>query len=624
LAHWRLTTFAFLSFAWLGACGADGESDSPPRSSPGSGATGGSGGSGGGQQQPPPEVESEESYTAPIVSGHWIWSANPLSGKVALINTRTLDVATADAGIAPTYVAAIGESTDTKSAAIVLNVGSDSASVLYADEGLIDVDSVKVHPGANRMTVSRSGRWALVWSDATLVSAPDATEGMQDVTVLDLGVNPVAAYPLTVGYRPSRVTFGTGERHAYFVTEPGISVVELPATNAPSVTRDIAVTTDPTEAASVRDVTVTPDGRVAIIRRANNATVHVVSLEDATDVAVTLPGHVTDLDLAPDGEVAFAVARNVSPGGGSGGTAGGSAGSATASGGQGNAAGNMQNGGQGGESLGGQAGSEGGTSQGGDSGASEGGSPGTGGSVIGTSGETGAGGSSGTGGSSGSGAIPAGPVSYVAALPLAELFEDPTAFSQVGIATEVGSIVVAPEGDVALLYTNATPSDFLTIFDTRALEVVRTVDVQAPVRAVLPSPDGLHAIAVLDKTAASKKAGGFSLIPLTTTLAPKVVGTDAPPHAVAVGVDQGLITVEGTDANGAKVHAVYLAQLPGFGTKKVTLASPPLSAGLIAQDGLGFVAQSHPEGRITFLNLESGQPRTITGFELASKVVQGE
>jgi hypothetical protein len=215
-------------------------------------------------------------------------------------------------------------------------------------------------------------------------------------------------------------------------------------------------------------------------------------------------------------------------------------------------------------------------------------------------------------------------VSFVAVLPLAELFEDPTAFTQIGIDTEVGSIAVAPDGDRALLYTNATPNDFLTIFDTRALEVIRTVDVQAPVRAVLASPDGLHAIAVLDKTAGSQKAGGFSLVPLTTTLAPKVIGTDAPPQAVALGVNQGLITVEGVDIKGTKVHQVYLAQLPSFGTKKVTLASPPLSAGLIPDEGLGFIAQSHPEGRITFLNLASGQPRTITGFELSSKVVQGE
>jgi hypothetical protein len=40
--------------------------------------------------------------------------------------------------------------------------------------------------------------------------------------------------------------------------------------------------------------------------------------------------------------------------------------------------------------------------------------------------------------------------------------------------------------------------------------------------------------------------------------------------------------------------------------------------------GKGFVAQSHPEGRITFIDLVSGEPRTITGFELGAKVVTGD
>jgi hypothetical protein len=40
--------------------------------------------------------------------------------------------------------------------------------------------------------------------------------------------------------------------------------------------------------------------------------------------------------------------------------------------------------------------------------------------------------------------------------------------------------------------------------------------------------------------------------------------------------------------------------------------------------GVGFVAQQHPEGRITFIDLVSGEPRTITGFELGSKVVTGD
>ncbi|HSU41509.1 MAG TPA: hypothetical protein VLJ38_18155, partial [Polyangiaceae bacterium] len=261
---------------------------------------------------PPPEQENEASYTAPVVSGHWIWSANPISGKVALIDAATMRVTTADAGLAPTYVAALGASTDTESSAIVLNVGDDTASVLFASHGDISVETAKVHPGANRMTVSPSGRWALVWSDATLLSNPDPTEGLQDVTVLDLGVTPAVSYPLTVGYRPSRVTLGTGEEHAYFVTDAGVSVVDLPLTDPPSVARDVSVAVTPGEAATVRDVTVTPDGKAAVIRHEGSPTIGVIALDDGRELDVTLKGPVTDLDLTPDGKLAFAVVRAVS------------------------------------------------------------------------------------------------------------------------------------------------------------------------------------------------------------------------------------------------------------------------------------------------------------------------
>ena len=36
-----------------------------------------------------------------------------------------------------------------------------------------------------------------------------------------------------------------------------------------------------------------------------------------------------------------------------------------------------------------------------------------------------------------------------------------------------------------------------------------------------------------------------------------------------------------------------------------------------------WIAQEHPEGRITFIDLDSGQARTITGFELGARVVDG-
>ena len=39
--------------------------------------------------------------------------------------------------------------------------------------------------------------------------------------------------------------------------------------------------------------------------------------------------------------------------------------------------------------------------------------------------------------------------------------------------------------------------------------------------------------------------------------------------------------------------------------------------------GKGFVAQAHPDGRITFVDSKTGEVRTITGFELATQVVDG-
>lgn len=673
VAHRRLTILGFLGAGLFGACSASdkfandsGLDDGSP--SPGSGAAPGAGGTAPTMTQtPPPETETDDSYTAPVVSGHWIWSANPLSGKVALIDASSFRVTTADAGLAPTYVAALGTSDDATSSAIVLNVGDDTASVLHAVSGDIGVQSVKVHPGANRMTVSQSGRWAIVWSDATLLANPDPTEGLQDVTVLDLGVSPAVSYPLTVGYRPSRVSLGGDETHAYFVTEPGISVVDLPATDPPTVARDVTVTANPQDATSVRDVTVTPDGSAAVVRHEGSAVVDVISLADGKDVAVTLPGAVTDLDLAPNGKVAFAVVRSTTSAGGSGGTgdagrsgAGGTSGGVNA-GGTGGGAGTSTTSGAGGTSgisgagtSGGisAAGTSGGANTGGDgnqAGAAEGGMSGA--TELGVAGQADAGAASGgapneagapgasgndtgsagapiesTGGSAGSGSGTLATPSYVAALDLAQVLRNPEVFEQLAIDDQVGSIVVAPEGDVALLYTNATPSDHVVILDTKSFRVVRTVLVKAPVKAVIPSPDGLHAVAALGQAAGSQKPGGFSLIPLTTSLAPKIVGTDAPPQAIAVGRSQALVTVDGKDpVKNLPVHAVYLAQLPAFGTTEVTLASPPLSAGLLdASVNLGFVAQSHPEGRITFLDLVTGQPRTLTGFELAARVVQGD
>ena len=88
--------------------------------------------------------------------------------------------------------------------------------------------------------------------------------------------------------------------------------------------------------------------------------------------------------------------------------------------------------------------------------------------------------------------------------------------------------------------------------------------------------------------------------------------------AVAPTSDRVLVTVR-DDAH--KNFGVYLGLLPSLEVRRYPLASPPIAAGVVAGAGRGYVAQQHPEGRITFVTLDSGDARTLTGYELASRVV---
>ncbi len=51
------------------------------------------------------------------------------------------------------------------------------------------------------------------------------------------------------------------------------------------------------------------------------------------------------------------------------------------------------------------------------------------------------------------------------------------------------------------------------------------------------------------------------------------------------------------------------------------LGSPPSAVGVLPGIATAFVAQRHPLGRISFIDLASDAVRTVTGFDLNSHVV---
>ncbi len=568
----------------------------------GAGPGSGSGGTGssldpGGEPIPVPEPETEldRAFRVPVVSGRWVWTANPISGRVALIDAKSFAIKTALAGAGPTYLAAL-PAPKGGSKVLVINVQSRDATLLSASEADDDVEvlaTLPLHAGANSWAVNPNGRFAIAWTDASLEAKPDPSQGFQDITVLDLGRDEPTARRLSVGYRPSRIFMDDDGRYAYVVSEAGIDVLDLEAKGGAIVEREVELSASPARDTARRDVSVTPDGTRAFVRRDGKDYVTVVDLEQGGFKDIQLPGVITDLDLSADATLAIAIVREPTL----------AAGDAAA-----------------GVGSGGEAGQP---NEGGGAGAS-------GGDGAQSGGEGGALGGAGDGGA-GPGQQPP-PRSMAVLLPVASVLEAPGVYEQVLLPALFGSVELGESSETALLYSNATPSAHLTLLRLAPSEALahRTLDLKLPVFSAASSPDGAHAIALLKPSVGSALPGAFAVVPVARNLPAKIQGTQAATvpadlatataAMVAIGDTRALVTV----TDGVATHRAYLARMPELIVDAFELASRPLphASGLVPDANQAFIAQEHPEGRITFIDLATGDVHTLTGFELSTQVKQ--
>ena len=152
---------------------------------------------------------------------------------------------------------------------------------------------------------------------------------------------------------------------------------------------------------------------------------------------------------------------------------------------------------------------------------------------------------------------------------------------------------------------------------------LHTVDVKGAISAAFAAPGAASAVVFQKPIAGSTKAGLFSGVPTLQKRAAKLVGTDAVPSALAFD-DAGSFALVTVGNEKSTAHGVYCVRLDTMQEDFLELASPPATAatGIVEEAGRGFVAQIHPEGRITFIDLETARAHTITGFELAARIVQ--
>jgi hypothetical protein len=507
----------------------------------------------------------ESVYQSPVATGNLVWIANPSSGSVAFIDATSFAVQTVEAGDSPTYLAAVPDPTD--DVAIVQNALSQNATLLRDHQGTLVATTFPSTADANSWAVSPKGTWALAWTNATLISNADPTQGFQDIAVLDLsGVH--APVILSVGYRPSQVAFASDESRAFAVTQDGISVIQLSGAGAPLVTQNFPLvalgpaytTVQPeagppdgsTDAHSVLsmltgdaqvvdaaasanpDVSFMPDGSFALVRIDGAAGIGVVSLTDGTTTSVALPALPTDLTMSPHGDFAVVALRDASA---------------------------------------------------------------------------------------------------VAILPLPGIFTNPTTYTVVTIPGEIiGRAIVTPDAASALLFTTAATVPRLTVL-TLATQQSRTILLHDAISAVFPSPDGHNAIVLhlVTPTPGSGIEGAFSIVPVAQSLPAKIVGVPAPPTSVAISPDSTRALISIRD-DSTSTYGLQMALMPSLEVQPFSLASPPIAVGIVAGAFRGYAAQDYPEGRISFFDLTASScddagscngERTITGFDLASRVVTG-
>jgi hypothetical protein len=112
------------------------------------------------------------------------------------------------------------------------------------------------------------------------------------------------------------------------------------------------------------------------------------------------------------------------------------------------------------------------------------------------------------------------------------------------------------------------------------------------------------------------------MVPLDADGLPILVPLPAPAMAVALSHagDRALVAFSSA---ATQTYGVEVGAMPSFVTTSYSLASPPIAVGIVEGPGRGYAAQSYSDGRITFLDLADGGARTITGFELNARIVNG-
>jgi DNA-binding beta-propeller fold protein YncE len=194
----------------------------------------------------------------------------------------------------------------------------------------------------------------------------------------------------------------------------------------------------------------------------------------------------------------------------------------------------------------------------------------------------------------------------------------------------VGSAQITADGDQALLFTNASNVKSITLVDLITHEK-RTAILRKGIRWVALAPDGTSALVLHNKVPGDPlptddfqtqldKRYGFSLVDLESLFV-KLQITDADPGAFAFSPDGLLVYLIVADP-AAGLREVARLNLESFIVDSTSVGSHPVEIGAVMGTDKIYVSQEHHLGRISFIDVDTHQLHTVTGFQLNSQIIE--
>ncbi|MCP4446780.1 MAG: hypothetical protein GY811_15745 [Myxococcales bacterium] len=197
----------------------------------------------------------------------------------------------------------------------------------------------------------------------------------------------------------------------------------------------------------------------------------------------------------------------------------------------------------------------------------------------------------------------------------------------------VGSIVLSPAGDQAVLFTNASSVERLTVVDLDDGLAVRSFGLQKSIRSLGYDPTGESLIVTHAKSFGSPQENGitfdefidrsfgYSIVDIATGFDKlQITGADPGAFQFSTTTPRAYVLVDGGDGVGALAQT-HVIELDTGVVRLQSMSSPPETVGILPEAGVAFVNQRHPLGRVSFINVVTDAMRTVTGFDLNSRIV---